>query len=105
MDRIIEFAGIQPLIDAPVRTYSSGMKMRLAFAVAIHTDAEILIVDEVLAVGDEEFQEKCFAQMDQFKAEGRTLLFVSHEMTDVTRVATRVIWLDGGRIRMDGEPG
>jgi len=72
--------------------------------VAVHTDAELFLVDEVLAVGDEEFQEKCFARIQQIKAERRTVLFVSHEMTDVLRVATRVVWLEGGKVRMDGEP-
>lgn len=104
MEAIIDFAELREFIDAPLRTYSSGMYMRLAFSVAVHTDAEIMLVDEVLAVGDEEFQEKCFARMDQFKAEGRTLLFVSHEMSDVLRVATRAVWLADGRVRMDGEP-
>lgn len=103
-DAIIDFAELRPFIDAPLRTYSSGMHMRLAFSVATHTDAEILIVDEVLAVGDEAFQEKCFAQIARFKRDGRTLLFVSHEMSDVLRVATRVVWLEAGRVRRDGEP-
>jgi homopolymeric O-antigen transport system ATP-binding protein len=103
-DAIIDFAEIRPFIDAPLRTYSSGMQMRLAFSVAIHADADIFLVDEVLAVGDEEFQEKCFAQIERIKAERRTIMFVSHEMSDVLRVATRVIWLDKGRIRMDGDP-
>lgn len=103
-DAIIDFAELREFIDAPLRTYSSGMHMRLAFSVAVHTDAEILLVDEVLAVGDEEFQEKCFARIDEIKQQGRTLLFVSHEMTDVLRVATRVIWLDHGRLRADGDP-
>lgn len=101
---IIDFAELQNFIDAPLRTYSSGMHMRLAFSVAIHTDADLLLIDEVLAVGDERFQEKCFARLEQLKAEGRTLVFVSHEMPDVLRVATRVIWLDRGVIRRDGEP-
>lgn len=101
---IIDFAELQTFIDAPLRTYSSGMHMRLAFSVAIHTDADLLLIDEVLAVGDERFQEKCFARLEQLKAEGRTLVFVSHEMPDVLRVATRVIWLDRGVIRRDGDP-
>lgn len=101
---IIDFSELEAFIDAPVHTYSSGMKMRLAFSVAVHAEAEILIVDEVLAVGDEEFQEKCFARMEAFKAQGRTLLFVSHEMEDVLRVATRVVWLEKGCLRMDGDP-
>jgi lipopolysaccharide transport system ATP-binding protein len=104
LDRIVEFSELLPFIDAPVRTYSSGMKMRLAFSVAVHTDAEILIVDEVLAVGDEEFQEKCFALMEQFKSAGKAILFVSHEMSDVLRVATRVVWLDRGTVLVDGDP-
>jgi ABC-type polysaccharide/polyol phosphate transport system ATPase subunit len=103
-EAIIDFAEVRGFIDAPLRTYSSGMQMRLAFSVAVHTDAEIFLVDEVLAVGDEEFQEKCFARIDQIKREGRTILFVSHEMTDVLRVATRVLWLDGGVLRADGDP-
>lgn len=101
---IIDFAELREFIDAPLRTYSSGMHMRLAFSVAVHTDAEIFLVDEVLAVGDEEFQEKCFAKIAEIKQQGRTLLFVSHEMTDVLRVATRVLWLDRGRLRADGDP-
>jgi lipopolysaccharide transport system ATP-binding protein len=101
---IVDFAELGHCIDAPLRTYSSGMVARLGFAVAVHTEADILIVDEVLAVGDEEFQEKCFARIEQFKSEGKTLLIVSHEMNDVLRVATRVVWLEEGRVRMDGDP-
>jgi ABC-type polysaccharide/polyol phosphate transport system ATPase subunit len=78
--------------------------MRLAFSVAVHTDADVLLVDEALAVGDESFREKCFDCMDRFKRQGRTIIFVSHEMHDVLRVADRVVWLDGGRIREDGRP-
>lgn len=102
--RIVEFAGLQEFIGAPVRTYSSGMIVRLGFSIAVHTDAEILLVDEALAVGDEVFQEKCFGKIDQLKREGRTILFVSHEMTDVTRVATRAIWMEQGLVRADGDP-
>lgn len=103
-DAIIEFAELQDFIDSPLRTYSSGMIVRLGFSVAVHTDAEILLVDEALAVGDEEFQEKCFARIARFKADGKTIVFVSHEMTDVTRVADRVIWIEKGRVRADGNP-
>ena len=103
-DAIIDFAELRRFIDAPLRTYSSGMQARLGFSVAVHTDAQILLVDEVLAVGDEEFQEKCFAKIEEFKARGAAILFVSHEMSDVLRVATRVVWLDHGRFRMEGEP-
>jgi lipopolysaccharide transport system ATP-binding protein len=101
---IVEFAELERFIHAALRTYSSGMMMRLAFSVAVHTDSEILVVDEALAVGDEEFQEKCFHRIDRLKQEGRTILFVSHEMTDVTRVATRAVWFDSGLIRMDADP-
>lgn len=101
---ILDFAELHEHADAPLRTYSSGMTMRLGFAVAVHTDAEIFLVDEVLAVGDEEFQEKCFARMDALKAEGRTILFVSHEVEHVLRVATRVVWMEQGVVRMDGDP-
>ena len=104
MDTIIEFSELEDSIDVPLRSYSSGMILRLGFATAVNTRSEILVVDEALAVGDEEFQEKCFAKIEELKNEGRTILFVSHEMTDVTRAATRVIWLDHGRIRMDGDP-
>lgn len=103
-ESIIDFSEIREFIDSPLRTYSSGMQVRLAFSVAIHTDSEIFIVDEALAVGDEEFQEKCFAQIEMVKARGRTILFVSHDMTDVTRVATRAVWMDRGAIRMDAGP-
>jgi ABC-type polysaccharide/polyol phosphate transport system ATPase subunit len=103
-DSIIDFAEIREFIDGPLRNYSSGMQTRLGFSVAVHTEADIFLVDEVLAVGDEEFQEKCFAEIDRIKARGGTILFVSHEMTDVLRVATRVVWLDQGRVRMDGDP-
>jgi lipopolysaccharide transport system ATP-binding protein len=103
-DDIVAFAELERFIDAPLRTYSSGMQTRLGFSVAVHTDSEILLVDEVLAVGDEEFQEKCFTRIAEFKAQGRTILFVSHEMTDVTRVADRVVWLEQGRVRADGDP-
>lgn len=103
-DSIIEFSEIREFIDAPLRSYSTGMVMRLAFSVATHADPEILLVDEALAVGDEGFQEKCFARIEELKEDGRTILFVSHEMTDVTRVATRAIWLEQGRVRMDALP-
>ncbi|MGC8668867.1 MAG: ABC transporter ATP-binding protein [Chthonomonadales bacterium] len=88
-------------IDVPMRNYSDGMKMRLGFSVAIHTDPDILIVDEVLAVGDEAFQQKCFRKISEIQQRGKTILFVSHDMNVVRRVATRAIWLHDGLIRMD----
>ncbi|MBI3911090.1 MAG: ABC transporter ATP-binding protein [Armatimonadetes bacterium] len=101
-DQIVAFAGLEEKIDAPIRTYSSGQVMRLGFSVAVHTDAEILLVDEVLAVGDEAFQEQCYARIREFQAQGRTIVFVSHDMRAVERVAQRAIWLERGRVRADG---
>ncbi len=102
MDEIIAFSELDRHIDSPVRTYSSGMLARLGFSVAMHVDADVLLVDEVLAVGDFEFEQKCFAKIDQFKSAGGTILFVSHEMPDVRRVATRCVWLHKGVIREQG---
>ncbi|MBS1721747.1 MAG: ABC transporter ATP-binding protein [Armatimonadetes bacterium] len=103
-DAIVEFAELAHHIDSPVRTYSSGMLARLGFSVAIHVDAEVLIVDEVLAVGDFAFEQKCYKHIESFKASGGTILFVSHNMEAVRRVADRVVWLKDGQIEMDGEP-
>jgi ABC-type polysaccharide/polyol phosphate transport system ATPase subunit len=106
LDSIIAFAFDAPdlvaKIDTPLRNYSEGMKMRLGFSIAVHTDPDILLVDEVLAVGDEAFQAKCFRRIEQIQAEGRTIVFVSHDMAVVRRAASRVIWLADGLIRMDG---
>ena len=103
-DEIVDFAEIHQFLDTPVKRYSSGMYVRLAFAVAAHLDPEILIVDEVLAVGDAAFQKKCLDKMDQAGHTGRTVLFVSHNMQAVTRLSNRCILLDQGRLRMDGLP-
>jgi lipopolysaccharide transport system ATP-binding protein len=97
-DEIVAFSGVENFIDTPVKRYSSGMLMRLAFAVAAHLDPEVLVVDEVLAVGDTEFQKKCLSKMDDFSKSGRTVLFVSHNMSAVDQLCGRVIWLDGGRV-------
>ena len=99
---IIEFSGVEKYIDTPVKRYSSGMYVRLAFAVAAHLDPEILIVDEVLAVGDASFQRKCLGKMSDFSGLGRTILFVSHNMQAVRQLCSRVIWLENGRVRRDG---
>lgn len=104
IDKIIEFSELRDHIHAPTRSYSSGMLARLGFAIAVHVDAEILIVDEVLAVGDYEFERKCYAKIDEFRAAGGTILFVSHHMDAVRRVADRCVWLHQGRIRRIGEP-
>ena len=101
-DEIVEFAGIAKFIDTPVKRYSSGMYVRLAFAVGAHLEPEILIVDEVLAVGDSQFQKKCLDKMKDIGAHGRTVLFVSHNMQVVTRLCDRVIMLDKGRVLHDG---
>jgi lipopolysaccharide transport system ATP-binding protein len=101
-DEIVGFAEVEQFIDTPVKQYSSGMYMRLAFAVAAQLEPEILLVDEVLAVGDSSFQKKCFGRMGEVGREGRTVVFVSHSMTAITRLCPRAILLDRGRMRADG---
>jgi lipopolysaccharide transport system ATP-binding protein len=103
-DEIVAFSGVEEHLDVPVKRYSSGMYMRLAFAVAAHLETEILVVDEVLAVGDAEFQRKCLATLGEVGGEGRTVLFVSHNMAAVERACTRAVLLDGGRLVADGAP-
>jgi lipopolysaccharide transport system ATP-binding protein len=102
-DRIVAFAEVERFLDTPVKHYSSGMYMRLAFAVAAHLEPEILLVDEVLAVGDAAFQNKCLNRMREVGEEGRTILFVSHNMPAVTRLCRRGLLLDGGRLLADGD--
>ncbi|MFT3841419.1 MAG: ABC transporter ATP-binding protein [Myxococcaceae bacterium] len=102
---IIEFAELGDFIDEPVRTYSSGMFMRLAFAVATHVDPEILIIDELLAVGDEHFQRKSMGKMTEFKASGKTIILVTHDLGTVQRWCDLAAWIDGGVTRMVGPPG
>jgi lipopolysaccharide transport system ATP-binding protein len=104
-DEITDFADIEKFIDTPVKRYSSGMQMRLAFSVAAHLQPEILIVDEVLAVGDVQFQKKCMGKMGDVSRSGRTVLFVSHNMAAVRQLTTRCILLSRGKIAYDGEPG
>ncbi len=103
LDKIIEFSELGSYIDNPVRTYSSGMYMRLAFAVAINVDADILLVDEILSVGDQHFQEKCINKMKELKEEGKTMVFVTHNLGSARELCSRAVWLDNGIIRMDGE--
>jgi lipopolysaccharide transport system ATP-binding protein len=103
-DEIVDFSGVEKFIDTPVKRYSSGMRVRLGFAVAAHLDPEILLVDEVLAVGDAGFQKKCLGKMGQVAQEGRTVLFVSHNMTAVQGLCQRVIWLEEGSILEEGQP-
>lgn len=101
-DEIVEFAGVQRYVDTPVKRYSSGMYIRLAFAVAAHLDPDILIIDEVLAVGDAEFQAKCLGKMKDVAGQGRTVLFVSHNMGAVSDLCTRAIYLNKGQLVLDG---
>ena len=102
LEQIIEFSELRDYIDNPVRTYSSGMFMRLAFAVAINVDADILLVDEILSVGDQHFQEKCINKMKQLKSEGKTMVFVTHSLDSAKELCDRAVWLSNGVIRMDG---
>jgi lipopolysaccharide transport system ATP-binding protein len=104
LPEIIAFSELGDFIDEPVRTYSSGMFMRLAFSVATHVDPDVLIVDEILAVGDEHFSHKSFAKMNEFKRTGKTILLVSHDLFAVQRWCDTVAWLDAGKIRMVGPP-
>jgi ABC-type polysaccharide/polyol phosphate transport system ATPase subunit len=101
-DEIVHFAGLEQAIDLPVRTYSSGMQMRLGFAIAAHLEADVLLLDEVFAVGDEEFQRKCFGRIFEFKQAGGTIVFVSHDAASVERLCERAILLREGRVEFDG---
>lgn len=103
LNAIIEFSGVEKFIDTPIKHYSSGMRLRLGFAVAAHLEAEILIVDEVLAVGDAVFQRKCLNTMENLRERARTVLFVSHNLAAVENLCRRCVWIDAGRVRMDGE--
>ena len=103
LEDIISFSELENFIDNPVRTYSSGMYMRLAFSVAINVDADILLIDEVLSVGDQRFQDKCFAKMKELKTEGKTMVFVTHSMGSIKQLCDRALWLYEGQIRMDGD--
>jgi ABC-type polysaccharide/polyol phosphate transport system ATPase subunit len=103
-DEIVEFAELEEFIDAPVKTYSSGMYMRLGFAVAIHVDPDVLLVDEVLAVGDEGFTHKCLDKFGEFRRRGRTILLVTHSLDLVERFCDEALWLDAGHVRAAGDP-
>jgi ABC-2 type transport system ATP-binding protein/lipopolysaccharide transport system ATP-binding protein len=102
-DEIVGFAGVERFLDTPLKRYSSGMYLRLAFAVAAHVDPDVLIVDEVLAVGDAEFQRRCLGRMAELGREGRTVLFVSHDTGTVGQLCRRAVWLDEGRVRAVGD--
>lgn len=100
---IIDFSELGEFIDTPVRTYSSGMYMRLAFSVAINVDAEILLIDEILAVGDQHFQEKCFSKLEELKKSDKTIVIVSHSLDAVKELCNRAIWIYDGEVKMDGK--
>ncbi|MBB5264819.1 ABC-2 type transport system ATP-binding protein [Catenibacillus scindens] len=104
MDDIVEFSEMEQFLDNPVRTYSSGMYMRLAFSVAINVNADILLIDEILAVGDINFQAKCFNKLKEIKAQGTTIVIVSHSLGQIEQICDRTIWIDGGKIKADGKP-
>src|ERR671910_1899443 len=103
-DEIVEFAELKGFIDAPVKTYSSGMYMRLGFAVAVHVDPEVLLVDEVLAVGDQGFTHKCLDKFAEFRRRNKSILLVTHSLGMVERFCDEALWLDSGRIRGSGDP-
>lgn len=103
VDDIISFSELGKFIDVPVRTYSSGMYMRLAFSVAINVDAEILLIDEILAVGDQHFQDKCHQKLEELKKSGKTIVIVSHNIGAVKRLCDRTVWIYNGEVYMDGK--
>ncbi|MCB0965425.1 MAG: ABC transporter ATP-binding protein [Ilumatobacter sp.] len=103
-DQIVEFSGLEQFIDTPVKNYSSGMFVRLGFAVAVNVDPDVLIIDEVLAVGDADFQAKCGDKIAEFRDRGKTIVLVTHDMGDVVRLCKRAAWIDHGRLRMIGPP-
>jgi len=104
LETIIEFSELGDYIDNPVRTYSSGMYMRLAFSVAINVDADILLIDEILAVGDQHFQDKCFDKLNELKNSDKTIVIVSHSLDSIKKLCTRAIWISNGKIKDDGVP-
>jgi ABC-type polysaccharide/polyol phosphate transport system ATPase subunit len=104
MDLIIDFSELGSAIDEPIRTYSSGMYMRLAFSIAINVDAEILLIDEILAVGDEHFQNKCYAKLKELKKSDKTIVIVSHSLEVLKDLCTRAMWIYKGKVQLDGDP-
>ena len=103
LESIIEFSELGDFIDSPVRTYSSGMYMRLAFSVAINVDAEILLIDEILAVGDQHFQDKCFAKLEELAKSKMTIVIVSHSLDSIKKLCNRAIWINNGEVAKDGK--
>src|SRR5437660_550369 len=103
-DQIVAFSEVERFIDTPIKHYSSGMQMRLGFAVAAHTDPDVLLIDEILAVGDASFQAKCLNKLTELKAQDKTIVLVSHNLTNITEQCKTVLWIDGGTVRMIGDP-
>lgn len=103
-DAIVDFSGVEKFLDTPVKRYSSGMRVRLGFAVAAHLEPDVLIVDEVLAVGDAAFQQKCMGKMGEIAGQGRTVLLVSHNMASIIGLCSEAIWLENGELRSQGTP-
>lgn len=103
LDDIIEFSELGDFIDNPVRTYSSGMYMRLAFSVAINVDADILLIDEILAVGDQHFQDKCFNKLEELRDSDKTIVIVTHSLDSIKKLCNRAIWIYNGEVKMDGK--
>ena len=104
LNKIIEFSGLKKFIDNPIKTYSSGMYVRLGFSIAIHVNPDILLIDEVLAVGDENFQKKCLQKIATFRQQGKTIVFVSHDLSTVEKICSRVVLIDGGKVVSQGHP-
>jgi ABC-type polysaccharide/polyol phosphate transport system ATPase subunit len=102
-DNIVNFAGLEKFINTPLKYYSSGMKARLGFSIAINADPDLLIIDEILAVGDAEFQKKCYEEIEKLSKKGITLIFISHNLNDIRQVCSRGIWLNNGTIAFDGD--
>lgn len=104
LEKIIEFSGLKKFIDNPIKTYSSGMYVRLGFSIAIHVNPDILLIDEVLSVGDESFQKKCFQKINNFRRQGKTIVLVSHDLATIERICSRVILIDKGKLVSQGNP-
>jgi ABC-type polysaccharide/polyol phosphate transport system ATPase subunit len=102
LNEIIDFSELREFIDNPVRTYSSGMYMRLAFSVAINVDADILLIDEILAVGDQHFQDKCFKKLEELRDSEKTIVIVTHNLNSIKKLCNRAIWINNGEVKMDG---
>jgi len=102
-DKIVKFSGLKKFIDVPLHTYSSGMKLRLGFSIAIHSSPDILLIDEILAVGDQEFQKKSYQTMQNFFKKGKTIIFISHHLPTVANFCPKTVWLEKGKIKMLAE--